>query len=101
MNKNGEIQIKIYKTYRKVYIDFADTGKGIEKDKLSLVLNPFYSTKGTKGNYGLGLSYCYNVMQKHGGEIAVKSKVGHGTNMILSLPSKRVKEIKLQSNSNS
>ena len=31
MNKNGEIQIKIYKTYRKVYIDFADTGKGIEK----------------------------------------------------------------------
>ena len=40
-------------------------------------------------------------MQKHGGEIAVKSKVGHGTNMILSLPSKRVKEIKLQSNSNS
>lgn len=101
MDKHGEIHIKIYKTYRKVYIDFTDTGKGIEKDKLPLVLNPFYSTKGTKGNYGLGLSYCYNVLQKHGGEIAVKSKVGHGTNMILSLPSKRVKEIKLQSNSDS
>lgn len=100
MEKHGDILIKLYNTHKKVYIDFIDTGKGIEKDKVFLVLNPFYSTKkNTKGNYGLGLSYCYNVMQKHNGDIAIKSKINQGTTITLSLPSKRILEIQ-QSNTN-
>lgn len=46
MESKGEIVIKIYKTKRKLFIDFKDSGKGIKKDELLLVLNPFYSTKG-------------------------------------------------------
>ncbi|MGG0446858.1 ATP-binding protein, partial [Bacillus mycoides] len=100
MEKQGAILIKLYNAPKKVYIDFIDTGKGIEKDKVFLVLNPFYSTKkNTKGNYGLGLSYCYNVMQKHNGDIVIKSKINQGTTITLSLPSKRVLEIQ-QSNTN-
>ena len=103
MDGRGVILIKIYKTRRKVYIDFTDTGKGIEKDKLSLVLDPFYSTKRQQVNYGLGLSYCYNVFQKHGGDISIKSRVNQGTTFTLSLPTKRIIDIKInqQSNSNS
>ena len=103
MDGRGIILIKIYKTRRKVYIDFTDTGKGIEKDKLSLVLDPFYSTKRQQVNYGLGLSYCYNVFQKHGGDISIKSRVNQGTTFTLSLPTKRIIDIKInqQSNSNS
>ncbi|TKI39973.1 sensor histidine kinase [Bacillus mycoides] len=92
MNGQGEILIKIYKIRRKVYIHIEDNGAGIEKDKIFLVLNPFYSTKGSRGNYGLGLSYCYNVMQKHSGDICIKSKLGEGTTISLSIPGKRVKE---------
>lgn len=74
MNKKGHIFIKIYKTRRRIYIDIKDEGMGIKKRDQSLVLNPFYSTKGHKGNYGLGLTYCYNVVQQHNGDISIKSK---------------------------
>ncbi|MGM2880243.1 ATP-binding protein, partial [Bacillus cereus group sp. BC57] len=53
---------------------------------------------GTKGNYGLGLTYSYNVMQKHGGDISIKSKVNQGTTFTLSLPAKRVLEVNEQFN---
>ncbi|MBT2576867.1 HAMP domain-containing histidine kinase [Bacillus sp. ISL-8] len=98
MNNEGHILIKLYKTRRRIYIDITDNGKGIPKDKLDQVLNPFFSTKGTKGNYGLGLTYSYNVMQKHGGDIAIKSKVNQGTTFTLSLPFRRVIESNEQFN---
>ncbi|MRA75934.1 ATP-binding protein, partial [Bacillus thuringiensis] len=79
MSNDGRLLVKLYKTRRKVYIDITDSGKGIPKDKLDQVLNPFFSTKGTKGNYGLGLTCPYNAMQKHGGVISIKSKVNQGT----------------------
>lgn len=90
MNKKGYILIKIYKTRRKIYIDIKDDGMGIKKRDQSLVLNPFYSTKGHKGNYGLGLTYCYNVVQQHNGDISIKSKENQGTTMTIWLPSKRI-----------
>ncbi|HDR6318965.1 TPA: HAMP domain-containing histidine kinase [Bacillus thuringiensis] len=92
MNKKGHIFIKIYKTRRRIYIDIKDEGMGIKKRDQSLVLNPFYSTKGHKGNYGLGLTYCYNVVQQHNGDISIKSKENQGTTMSIWLPSKRIVE---------
>ncbi|WP_242230106.1 sensor histidine kinase [Bacillus cereus group sp. BfR-BA-01329] len=92
MNKKGHIFIKIYKTRRRIYIDIKDEGIGIKKRDQSLVLNPFYSTKGHKGNYGLGLTYCYNVVQQHNGDISIKSKENQGTTMSIWLPSKRIVE---------
>jgi len=97
----GVILIKIYKIRRNIYIDLTDNGKGIGKDKLSLVLNPFYSTKGRSENYGLGLAYCYNVMEKHGGDISIKSQINQGTTITLSLPTKRVIDTKINQQSNS
>lgn len=101
INGDGVITIKIYKTRRNFYIDLTDNGKGIEKDKLSLVLNPFYSTKGRSENYGLGLAYCYNVMEKHGGDISIKSRINQGTTITLSLPTKRAIDTKINQQSNS
>lgn len=100
MDERGVISIKIYRTRRNVFIDITDNGKGIEKDKLLLVLDPFYSTKGKVGNYGLGLTYCYNVMQKHGGDISVKSQINQGTTVTLLFPTKRIIDIKITQQSN-
>jgi signal transduction histidine kinase len=103
MDGKGQILIRVYASRKKVYIDFIDNGKGIEKADLNRILDPFYSTKGSTNDYGLGLTQCYNILQKHDGSISVKSQVNKGTIFTLSIPSKRVVNIKIseQSNSNS
>ncbi|MEE3896952.1 HAMP domain-containing sensor histidine kinase [Priestia megaterium] len=101
MNAQGVILIKVYKTRKKIHIDFIDEGKGIGKDELTRVLDPFYSTKHNQTNFGLGLTYCYNVLKKHGGDILVKSKVEKGTSFTLTLPSKRIIEFRVNEQSNS
>ncbi|MFI8658033.1 sensor histidine kinase [Priestia megaterium] len=101
MDGQGLILIKIYTSRRKVYIDFADNGKGIEKSDLNRILDPFYSTKGSTNDYGLGLTQCYNVLQKHDGSISVKSQINKGTTFTLSIPSKRIIAIKINEQSNS
>lgn len=101
MNGQGVILIKVYKTRKKIHIDFIDEGKGIGKDELTRVLDPFYSTKHNQTNFGLGLTYCYNVLKKHGGDILVKSKVEKGTTFTLTLPSKRIIEFRVNEQSNS
>ncbi|AQX56646.1 sporulation protein (plasmid) [Priestia flexa] len=101
MNGQGVILIKVYKTRKKIHIDFIDEGKGIGKGELTRVLDPFYSTKHNQTNFGLGLTYCYNVLKKHGGDILVKSKVEKGTTFTLTLPSKRIIEFRVNEQSNS
>lgn len=101
MHGKGVILIKVYKTRKKIHIDFIDEGKGIGKDELTRVLDPFYSTKHNQTNFGLGLTYCYNVLKKHGGDILVKSKVEKGTTFTLTLPSKRIIEFRVNEQSNS
>ncbi|MFA1782385.1 sensor histidine kinase [Bacillus velezensis] len=91
MGQDKILKIRIYETRRNINIEFSDNGKGIEKDKLTKILDPFFSTKKKVGNFGLGLTYCYNVMTKHKGDITVKSQLGQGTTITLSLPNNRVR----------
>lgn len=101
MNGQGVILIKVYKSRKKIHIDFIDEGKGIGKDELNHVLDPFYSTKHNQTNFGLGLTYCYNVLKKHGGDILVKSKIEKGTTFTLIFPSKRIIGFMVNEQSNS
>ncbi|MFH1397779.1 MAG: ATP-binding protein [Candidatus Omnitrophota bacterium] len=80
----GEITIKTYSKDADIFIEISDTGSGISEESLKRIFDPFFTTKpiGT----GLGLSMVYNIIQKHKGEIIVKSKVGIGTNFIVRLP---------------
>ena len=72
-------------------VTFADNGCGIAADKLSKVLEPFFTTKGPGGN-GLGLSLVQDVVQKHRGVLRVRSstKPGHsGSIFSIFLPAAR------------
>jgi PAS domain S-box-containing protein len=64
----------------------ADTGCGIPENKLEKVFDPFYTTKDTPGNAGLGLSVTKGIIDKHHGRIRIESETGKGTRVIIGLP---------------
>jgi signal transduction histidine kinase len=71
-----------------VRITVADNGSGIPHDKLRQVFEPFYTTKKDSGT-GLGLWVSRGIVQKHGGSIRVRSRVGDratGTVFVIFLP---------------
>jgi two-component system NtrC family sensor kinase len=70
-----------------VEISIADTGVGISEENLEHIFEPFYTTKGKYGT-GLGLSITYGIVEKLGGKISVKSKLGEGTSFTVHLPIK-------------
>ena len=88
LKSEGKGDIKIYlkpgKKYNKVI--FIDTAKGISKQNLQKIFDPFYSNKRNAQGHGLGLSFCKQVMQEHNGDITCRSKEGEFTEFTLSLP---------------
>ncbi|TNF49593.1 HAMP domain-containing protein [bacterium] len=68
-----------------IVVQMTDTGVGIPADNLEKLFDPLFTKKGHKGT-GLGLSVSYGIIESHGGEIHVLSKVGEGTTFIIELP---------------
>jgi two-component system, NtrC family, sensor kinase len=69
-----------------VVIIISDTGRGIAKDVLPRIFDPFYTTKGPKEGVGLGLSVSYRIIEQLNGKIEVESTKGKGTTFTISLP---------------
>ncbi|MBI3805287.1 MAG: hypothetical protein HY282_16170 [Nitrospirae bacterium] len=69
-----------------VIVRFKDTGMGIHPDHLNNVFDPFFTTKGQQMGTGLGLSISYNIIEKHGGRLAVESELNKGTTFTINLP---------------
>ena len=69
-----------------VAIDVEDNGKGIAPDALPKIFDPFYTTKEPGKGTGLGLSIAYKIVTQHGGHIDVRSKLGEGTTVTVTLP---------------
>jgi len=67
-----------------VEVVISDTGPGIAKEHLPHVFEPFFTTK-EKGT-GLGLSVVYGIIQRHHGQVDVRSEPGRGTTFTLWLP---------------
>jgi len=63
-----------------------DNGHGIERSRLRAVLEPFVTTKPKR--MGLGLAICRDIVEAHGGRLALRSRPGAGTTVTLSLPAR-------------
>lgn len=61
-----------------------DTGRGISPEHLSRIFEPYFSTKRT--GMGLGLAIVKNIVDQHGGQIAVESRINSGTTFTICLP---------------
>ncbi|HET6371588.1 MAG TPA: ATP-binding protein, partial [Nitrospiria bacterium] len=67
-----------------VEIKIEDSGTGIPAQIIDKIFDPYFTTK-QKGS-GLGLSTSYSIVKKHGGHIAVLSRMGEGSSFSLYLP---------------
>jgi signal transduction histidine kinase len=67
-------------------VEICDTGRGIAPEIAGRVFDPFFTTKPVGEGTGLGLSISYEIVKKHGGEIAVASAPGHGATFTVRIP---------------
>jgi signal transduction histidine kinase len=73
----------------RVWVEVADTGKGMSPDIQKRIFEPFFTTKPVGKGTGLGLSLAYGIVTKHNGEITVDSTVRRGTTFRVTLPVRR------------
>ncbi|MCK4727767.1 MAG: hypothetical protein KAT27_02495, partial [Desulfobacterales bacterium] len=87
MEKGGNLTVQTEYVKEKIpnttRIAISDTGKGIASDLLDKVFDPFFTTK-TVGS-GLGLTVAREIIRRHNGTMAVQSKIGKGTTVIVEL----------------
>jgi two-component system sensor histidine kinase PilS (NtrC family) len=69
---------------RRALLEVTDTGEGIAPQDVGQVIEPFFSTK--QGGTGLGLAIANRIVERHGGNLEVESRVGVGTTMRLWIP---------------
>lgn len=85
---SGVITVRTGRENNEVWVEIADTGKGIAAENIQHIFDPFFTTKPVGVGTGLGLSLSYGIIQKHQGRIEVKSQLGQGTAMRIYLPVK-------------
>jgi PAS domain S-box-containing protein len=82
----GSILIEAEKKDDIMEIKISDTGVGIPEDFKQNLFKPFHSSKPT--GLGIGLVYCKNIVEQHGGTINAKSTVGKGSTFTVRIPVK-------------
>ncbi|MHB9101179.1 MAG: ATP-binding protein [Sulfuricella sp.] len=86
IEERGIITLRSGVEGEEVWVEIADTGKGISPENLNRIFDPFFTTKPVGKGTGLGLSLSYSIVQKHHGRISVASEVGKGTTFRIWLP---------------
>lgn len=81
---SGEIMVQAKKHRKKIQIIVQDNGKGMSKDEMRHIFDPFFSKK--KEGMGIGLFLTKKIIEAHDGSIECKSRVGKGTSFILQIP---------------
>lgn len=72
-----EITIEVEGDYLHIYV--SDDGNGFSKQELYTACNPYYSSrKQTNGHWGIGLTICKLLCEKHGGKITISNSIRQG-----------------------
>lgn len=89
----GKVEVTVREEDGRAEVAVRDTGIGIEPDDLPYLFDRFYRGKNAlslePNESGVGLYIAKQLIEKHGGTIAVDSTLGKGTTVIVSLPSER------------
>ena len=90
--EGGLIKIYVGFVYNDAYIKIIDNGIGISEEDLNRIFERFYRVDKARsrefGGSGLGLSIAKEILDKNGGSIDIKSKLGEGTEVVIKVPTK-------------
>ncbi|MEW6409387.1 MAG: ATP-binding protein [Nitrospirota bacterium] len=86
MPEGGNLRVTASPNTSFVEVSFADTGKGIPSENLSMVYEPYFTTK--RLGIGLGLSLTKRIIEEHSGMIEIESYPNKGTTVKVKLPTK-------------
>ena len=70
----------------RVQVIISDRGPGIPRKIRKKIFDPFFTTKPVGKGTGLGLGICFRIIQQHQGNIRIRSKIGKGTEVVITLP---------------
>jgi signal transduction histidine kinase len=86
MGSKGDLWISTRVDDDRLRVSFRDNGPGIPDEVLAKIFDPFFTTKKVGDGTGLGLSIVHGIVERHGGEIRVETRVGEGTSFVVELP---------------
>jgi two-component system, NtrC family, sensor kinase len=86
VDDNGSIHIFTEAAEDGIRISVQDNGHGISEENMKNLFTPFFTTKPIGEGTGLGLSISHGIIEEHGGQILVSSKVGVGTIFTVLIP---------------
>jgi two-component system, NtrC family, sensor kinase len=85
--ENGEIKIRTKNPDEdSINFEISDNGLGIAAEDIPHIFEPFFSTKQDASGIGLGLAIVHGIVQNHKGKIQVKSDIGSGTTISVTIP---------------
>jgi signal transduction histidine kinase len=86
---SGSISFKGRRDGDFLHLVYKDTGKGMDKETLDHIFEPFYTTKKNANNSGLGMFIVHNLIhQTLGGSLKCKSQPNQGVTFLMTLPRK-------------
>ena len=93
-NSGGRILVSAYVDEGGAVVSVADNGIGIARSDLDRILRPFEQVENsqsrTRPGTGLGLSITRSLVEMHGGDLGIDSRLGRGTTVTVRLPKSRV-----------
>lgn len=82
----AKVEIKTYNERLYTVIEVKDNGAGISKANEQKIFDPFFTSKNTNYNWGMGLYYVKTIVQGHFGSVRIESQEGEGTSLFILLP---------------
>jgi two-component system, OmpR family, sensor kinase len=82
------IEVRAFEDGAQVVVEVADTGPGIPESEAPHVWEELYRAESARGipGSGLGLALVRAIVERHGGEVTLRSRAGQGTVVVLRLP---------------
>lgn len=83
---SGQLSVLTESVGDVVRVSISDTGRGINREHMERLFEPFYTTRGIGEGTGLGLSICHGIVTALGGTIWAENREEGGTTFVVKLP---------------